>query len=109
MKAAIDQIVQVLTLKQSECIKLSEEAKYYKDEVFKIKKRKQKEQLKKNDGTLQDEGEDFRICTGKRPYICFAKNSEIDPALQKESKCKCPLENQNFKHRYKNRSWVEGN
>ena len=82
----MEDIIKILTLKQVECKKLSEEAKYYKNEVYKIKKRKHKEALKTNDGTLQDEGDDFKICTGKRPYICFAKNSELDPALAKDHK-----------------------
>ena len=62
------------------------------------------------DGTLQDEGEDFRICTGKRPYVCFAKNSEIDPALAKDDTCKCPESKQiqNQRVRNKNRNWIEG-
>lgn len=108
IKTVMDDLLNVLTVKQQEWSKLSKEAKYYKDEVFKFKKRKQKEALKANDGTLQDEGEDFRICTGKRPYVWFAKNSEIDPALAKDEVCKCPETKQGAKQRNKNRNWIEG-
>jgi hypothetical protein len=108
MLVSMEDLSNVLKIKQSACQLLSKQAKYYNDEVYKIKKRKQKEALKKNDGTLQDEGDDFKICTGKRPYICFAKNSEIDPALQKETTCKCIDSKINQKQKAKNREWVEG-
>ena len=105
----MDDLLEVLTKKQAEWSRLKEEAKYYKDEVFKIKKRKQKEALKSNDGTLQDDyGDNFRICTGKRPYVCFAKNSEIDPLLAKENKWKWKDAKETQKLRSKNRDWIEG-
>ena len=107
LKIIIDDLISVLESKHSQWENLEKEVKYYKDEVFKVKKRKQKEALKNNDGTLQEEGEDFRICTGKRPYIWFAKNSEIDPILAKDNVWKCPSTRQSLKVRSKNKNWVD--
>ena len=107
LKLIIDDLISVLEAKRSEWDKLEKDVKYYKDEVFKVKKRKQKEALKYNDGTLQEEGEDFRIWTGKRPYIWFAKNSEIDPILSKDNTWKCPSTKQSQKVRCKNKNWVD--